>query len=182
MNIESQGISGWSRTWALEFGIQLLLEVIQGLPVVVGEELLVHMNRENEEIVSSAAVVGAWRWARPWGLCHLSKALFKHRLRRLLESVEGLPQKKDLVCWNIATFRWGEVDCFLKIAIEESRFDVDLVAFQIEVIDQRDEDPDGVSVGNRCKELIEVDAFNLRASLGDTSSLIIGWLACIPSS
>jgi hypothetical protein len=65
--------------------------------------------------------------------------------------VEGLPPKKDLVCWNIATFMWREVDCFNKIAIEESRFDVELVAFQIEVIDQRDEDPDGVSVGNLCK-------------------------------
>jgi hypothetical protein len=65
--------------------------------------------------------------------------------------VEGLPPKKDLVCWNIATFMWREVDCFNKIAIEECRFDVELVAFQIEVIDQRDEDPDGVSVGNLCK-------------------------------
>jgi hypothetical protein len=65
--------------------------------------------------------------------------------------VEGLPPKKDLVCWNIATFMWREVDCFNKIAIEESRIDVELVAFQIEVIDQRDEDPDGVSVGNLCK-------------------------------
>jgi hypothetical protein len=75
--------------------------------------------------------------------------------------------------------KWREVDCFLKIAIEESRFDVDLVAFQIEVIDQRGEDLDGVSVGNRCKELIEVDSFNLRVFLGDTSSLVVGCLACI---
>jgi hypothetical protein len=67
--------------------------------------------------------------------------------------------------------KWREVDCFLKIAIEESRFDVDLVAFQIEVIDQRGED--------RCKELIEVDSFNLRVFLGDTSSLVVGCLACI---
>ena len=88
-------------------------------------------------------------------------------------------ERHEVLSWNIATFRWREVDCFLKIAIEESRFDVDLVAFQIEVIDQRDEDPDGVSVGNLCKELIEVDAFNLRVSLGDTSSLVVGWLACI---
>jgi hypothetical protein len=44
--------------------------------------------------------------------------------------VEGLPQKKDLVCWNIATFRWREVDCFNKSAIEESPADVDLVSFQ----------------------------------------------------
>jgi hypothetical protein len=56
---------------------------------------------------------------------------------------------------------------------------VDLVAFQIEVIDQRGEDLDGVSVGNRCKELIEVDSFNLRVFLGDTSSLVVGCLACI---
>jgi hypothetical protein len=39
----------------------------------------------------------------------------------------------------------------LKIAFEESRFDLHLVAFQIEVFDQRDEDPDGASVGNLCK-------------------------------
>jgi hypothetical protein len=88
--------------------------------------------------------------------------------------VEGFPQNKDVVGWNIATFRWREVDCFLKTAIEESRFEVDLVAFQIEVTDQRDEDPDGVSLGNRCKEFIEVDFFNPRVSLGGTSSLVVG--------
>jgi hypothetical protein len=47
--------------------------------------------------------------------------------------VEGFPQNKDVVGWNIATFRWREVDCFLKTAIEESRFELDLVAFQIAV-------------------------------------------------
>jgi hypothetical protein len=143
--------------------------------------LIVHMNREHEEIVSSAAVVVTGillRKAETLGLEPFIKGLVQAP-RRLLETVERLPQKMDFVCWNIATFSWREVDCFLKIAIEESRFDVDLVAFQIEVIDQRDEDPDRVSVGNCCKELIEVDTFNLRVSPGDTSSLAVGWLACI---
>jgi hypothetical protein len=35
----------------------LLFEVIQGLRVVVGDELVVHMNGENEKLISSVAVV-----------------------------------------------------------------------------------------------------------------------------
>jgi hypothetical protein len=57
---------------------------------------------------------------------------------------------------------------------------VDLVAFQIEVIDRSEEDPGGITVGNRCKELIEVD--DLRVPLGDTSILeSVAW-PVFPSS
>jgi hypothetical protein len=56
---------------------------------------------------------------------------------------------------------------------------MDLVAFQIEVIEQRNEEPDGVSVGNRCQKLIEVNSFNLRVLLGDPSSLVMSWFVCI---
>jgi hypothetical protein len=153
LNIEAQEISGWSRVWVPKFGIQLLLEVIQGLPAVVDDEfgrppeprvrgnLLLCSGSSHRDPPEKGWDPGTW--AIYQGLVQAP--------RRLLETVEGLPQKKDLVCSNIATFRWREVDCFLKIAIEENRFDVDLIEFQIEVIDQRDEDPDGVSVGNLCK-------------------------------
>jgi hypothetical protein len=94
--------------------------------------LVVHINHERQEIVSFAAVVVTGiRLSRgeTLGLEPFVKGLVQEP-RRLLETVEGLPQKKDLVCWDIATFRWREVDCFNKSAIEESPADVDLVSFQ----------------------------------------------------
>jgi hypothetical protein len=108
--------------------------------------LVVHINREHEEIVSSAAVVVTGiRLTRGETLVLVP---FVKRLvqepRRLLETVEGLPQKKDLVCWNIATFRWREVDCSTRVPLRKA-------ALMWTVIDQKDEDPDGVSVGNLCK-------------------------------
>jgi hypothetical protein len=83
-----------------------MLEVIQSLPVVVDDELVVHMNREHEEIVSPGAVVvtgvrlrrGESRGLGPFIKGHVQAP------RRLLETVEGLPQKKDLVCWNTASY------------------------------------------------------------------------------
>jgi hypothetical protein len=72
------------------------------------------MNGEHEKLVSSAAVVVTGirlRRGETLGLEPFIKGLVQAP-RRLLETVEGLPQKKDLVCWNIATFRWREVDCF----------------------------------------------------------------------
>jgi hypothetical protein len=60
---------------------------------------------------------------------------------------------------------------FLGITIEEGCFDVELVAFQFKVIDKREEDQDGVLVGNSRKELIEVNYFNLRVSLAAERAL-----------
>jgi len=36
----------------------------------------------------------------------------------------------------------GKVDCLIKVAIEESRFDIDLIAFKVEMVDKREEYPD----------------------------------------
>ena len=55
---------------------------------------------------------------------------------------------KDLVGGNIASLRWGQVDCFLEVTVEKGSFDVDLVTLEIQVVDQREEDSDGVLVPN----------------------------------
>jgi hypothetical protein len=69
--------------------------------------LVVHMNREDEEIVSAAAVgVTGIRLRRgeALGLVPFIKGPVQAPWR-LLETLEGLPQKKDLVCWNFATLK-----------------------------------------------------------------------------
>ncbi len=47
-----------------------------------------------------------------------------------------------LDCRYIAAFWWCKVDCLIKVAIEESRFDIDLIAFKVEMVDKREEYPD----------------------------------------
>jgi hypothetical protein len=65
---------------------------------------------------------------------------------RLLQAVERFAEVKDLVGRDVTSFRWGQVDSLLGVTIEEGRFDVDLVAFEIEVVYQREKDSDGVLV------------------------------------
>ena len=86
---------------------------------------------------------------------------------------------KDLIGGNVTAFGWREVDCLFEITVEEGRFVVDLVAFKIQVVDQREEDSDGVLVRDSCVELIEVDAFSLRVPFSDPSSLVAGRLSSV---
>ena len=121
------------------------------------------MNREHEEFVSPAARVetgvGLGR-SETLGLEPFVECLVE-AARRLLQTVERFAEVKDLVGGNVASFRWRQVDCLLEITVEESRFDVDLVAFEIQVVDQREEDSDGVLVRDSSIELVEVDSFPL---------------------
>jgi hypothetical protein len=89
----------------------------------------------------------------------------------LLQTIERFAEGKDLIGGDVASFRWRQVDGLLKITVEESRFDIDLAAFQIEVVDQREEDLNGVFVSDSSIELIEVDSFPLRVTFSNPSSL-----------
>jgi hypothetical protein len=57
VDVETQKISGWSRVRAFELGIELAFEVVKCGPIVASDELVVDVNREHEEFVSSAARV-----------------------------------------------------------------------------------------------------------------------------
>jgi hypothetical protein len=106
------------------------------------------MHREHEELVSPAARVETrvgLGWSEILGLEPFVKR-FVEAARRLLQTVKRFAEVKDLVGGDVASFRWGQVDCLLEITVEEGRFDVDLVAFEIEVIDQREKYSDGVLV------------------------------------
>jgi hypothetical protein len=64
----------------------------------------------------------------------------------LLRSVKRFAEVKNFVGRVIASFLWRQIDGLLKIAVEECRFDVNLVAFKVKVVDQGEEDSDGVTV------------------------------------
>jgi hypothetical protein len=127
------------------------------------------MNREHEEFVSPAvrveAGVGLGRSEalrlEPFVECLVEAAW------GLLQTIERFAEVKDLVGRNVASFRRRQVDCLFEITVEESRFDVDLVAFEIQVVDQREENSDGVLVRDRSIKLIKVDSFPLRVTFSD---------------
>jgi hypothetical protein len=127
--------------------IELAFEVVQGRAVVAGNELVV-MHREHEELVSPAARVetrvGFGR-CETLGLEPFVECLVEAAWG-LLQTVKRLAGVKDLVGGNVASFRWRQIDGLLEITVEEGRFDVNLVAFEVEVIDQREKDSDGVFV------------------------------------
>jgi hypothetical protein len=132
------------------------------------------MNREHEEFVSPAvrveAGVGLGRSEalrlEPFVECLVEAAW------GLLQTIERFAEVKDLVGRNVASFRRRQVDCLFEITVEESRFDVDLVAFEIQVVDQREENSDGVLVRDRSIKLVKVNSFSLRVTFGDPSSFV----------
>jgi hypothetical protein len=121
------------------------------------------MHREHEELVSPAARVKACvslGRSKTLGLEPFVECLVE-AVWGLLQTVERLAEVKDLVGRDVAALWWRQVDCLFEITVEEGRFDVDLVAFKIQVVDQREEDSDGVLVRDSCVEFIEVDSFPL---------------------
>ena len=155
VDVETEEVAGGSRVGALKLSVELSFEFVQGRAVVAGNELVVNMHREHEELVSPATRVEAgvcFGWSEALGLEPFVECLVEAAWG-LLQTVERFAEVKDLVGGDVASFRWGQVDCLLEITVEEGRFDVDLVAFKIQVVDQREEeDSDGVLVRDSCVE------------------------------
>jgi hypothetical protein len=136
--------------------------------------LIVDVNREHEEFVSSAARIEAGVGLGRSETLRLEPFVecFVEAAWGLLQTVERFAEVKDFVGGDVASL-WGrEVDCLFEITVEEGCFDVDLVAFQVEVVYQREKDSDGVFVSDSCVELVEVDSFPLRVTFSDPSSFV----------
>ena len=150
-DIEAKEIGDRSTFGAFKAAIEFRFELIQHGARIAGNELVIHMNREKKERAVGGESVDPYN-------DFLSN-------RTLLAGM--LPP-----C--------GGIDGFLEFTIEECCFDVYLVAFQVQVVDEGEEDPDGVLVGNTSIELIVVHSRQLRESLGYPSSLERSGLACFP--
>jgi hypothetical protein len=87
-------------------------------------------------------------WCETLGLEPFVECLVE-AARGLLQTVKRFAEVQELVGGDVTSFRWGQVYCLLKITVKEGRFDVDLVAFEVEVVDQGEKDSDGVFMGDR---------------------------------
>jgi hypothetical protein len=98
----------------------------------------------------------------------------------LLETVEGFLESEYLVGRDVAAFRWFKVNEFLEFTVEKCGLDVDLITFQIQVVDEGKEHPDRVLVSDSSIELVVVDSFLLEESLGNPPSLVCRRLSGLP--
>jgi hypothetical protein len=162
-------------------GVELAFQAVQSRAVVASDELVINMDREHEEVVALLVRVEArvcLGWRENLGLEPFVESLVE-TARGLLQTVEGFAEVKDLVGRDVAALWRRQVDCLFTITIEEGRFDVNLVTFEVEMVDQRVEDSDGVLVRDSCVEIIEVDSFPLRVPFSDPSSLVAGRLSSV---
>ena len=73
-----------------------------------------------------------------------------------------------------------KVNRLFQIAVEEGSFDVYLITFEVVVIYQREEYPNGVFMSDTSIQFVIVNAGDLRESLCDPSSLVSCGLVCFP--
>ena len=108
VDVETKEVSGRSRVRAFELCIELAFEVVQSRPIVAGDELVIDMNREHEELVSPAMRVEAgvcFGWSEALGLEPFVECLVEAAWG-LLQAVERLAEVEDLVGGNVASLWW----------------------------------------------------------------------------
>ena len=66
---------------------------------------------------------------------------------------------------DVRTLRRIHVDGLVQVAVQEGCYNIDLVAFEVVVVDKGEKNSDRVFACNTCKELCKVDAFNWAVSL-----------------
>jgi hypothetical protein len=180
MDVEAEEEADGARVRALKAGIEASLEGVEYSTRVTRDDLVIHVNNEEEEVAVPATNIDAGVGGGGLEALRLEEGreCLREEARRLLETIERLAQLEGVGGGNVATLGGLDVELAVDGAIEEGTLDVDLVTLEVEVVDEREDNTDGVLVRDSSEELAIVPATYLAIPTHNSASLVLVRSAC----
>jgi hypothetical protein len=138
MDVEAEEEADRARVRALKVGIEASLEGVEYSTRVTRDDLVIHVNNEEEEVAVPATNIDAGVGGGGLEALRLEEGreCLREEARRLLETIERLAQLEGVGGGNVATLGGLDVELAVDGAIEEGTLDVDLVALEVEIVDE----------------------------------------------